>query len=175
MFRQVSLVYIFPFVVSCNIQKNDSRVNRHLYYPPEYTPTTAIVEGIAQYNRLDGSMIGLAGQKSIQYKRFEVLCQFSEDSLVSLTDHNNPVVRAYAFEALVKNNSSKTLEIFEKHIRDKASFDEMFGCIVNSTTVNIYFYSCIKNKLSKSDKAEYKKKIRSQFAKDDPTLLFFGD
>ncbi len=65
-----------------------------------------IVLHMADHNIYESAIIGFAGQKSNQHKRFEQMTTLaSEEQLLDLAaHHNNAVVRLYAFRALKQRN-----------------------------------------------------------------------
>ena len=95
-----------------------------------------ISQELIQRNILTGRYTGKISSDSPQYKIFERLMKkASVKELVQLTDHENAVVRAYAFWALAKKKSSKIPEILEKHAQDKAIINTAFGDMIDEINV----------------------------------------
>ncbi|GAB2818132.1 hypothetical protein [Ferruginibacter profundus] len=96
-----------------------------------------IVIAIADNNRLDGPVVGYGGIRSDQYKRYEMLAKYATDSsLINLTNHKNPVVRVYAFDALIKRNYWALRLVFWEHAKDNEKLQALQGCIGYYTTVS---------------------------------------
>jgi len=122
-----------------------------------------ITDAIAKYNSVDGKAVGYAGVRSEQWNRYEKLEQDATDAeLITLTDNTNSVVRCYAFQALVNRKSPNALPVLAKHLKDTASVDTCFGCIIGSEKVSDYFLSVVapsyadlpKDKLTADQKAD---------------------
>jgi hypothetical protein len=72
---------------------------------------------------------GLFMELSPQYFAHQVLAKkASEEELIKLCSHKNPVVRCYAFMALAGQGSSRTFEILLEHITDVSQFEANYGC-----------------------------------------------
>ena len=95
---------------------------------------------MAEENRVDGALTGIAGTRSCQYERFEWLKNnMQEEELIALTDHVSPVVRVYAFYALYEKRSLALTEIYRKHIHDDAPFLTVNGNSESTRRVNECF------------------------------------
>jgi len=95
---------------------------------------------ISKYKTVDDRAVGFAGLMTDQYNRFYSLMQLATDNeLITLTDHKNEKVRAYAFWALAKRNFSDIKIILEKHLCDTTSFDFYAGCLQTPQRVNYFF------------------------------------
>lgn len=102
------------------------------------------VSKIAQDNMYKSSAIGYGGARPEQWDRFEKLKQNATDQeLITLTDHKNPAVRSYAFQALAERNSNSIFEILLNHLTDTAQLQTFQGCIVSSQTVGDFFLDVV--------------------------------
>ena len=101
---------------------------------------TQIVEKIANTNELLSQAIGYGGTPTEQYERFRVLKQkASIKQLKALTDHENPVVRCYAFWGLSDRQADGLFEILKDRIDDNAEVSRTFGCVGSKVSV-VDFY-----------------------------------
>ena len=117
-------LYVFVFgAVPKKITNQETKISQD---------TQSISQELTQRNILTGRYTGKESSDSPQYEIFERLMKkASEKELVQLTDHENAVVRTYAFWALAKKKSSKIPEILEKHIQDKVIINTAFGDMVD--------------------------------------------
>ncbi|HMI77417.1 MAG TPA: HEAT repeat domain-containing protein [Ferruginibacter sp.] len=102
-----------------------------------YRDPDMLAAATADENEMHSGAVGYSGIKTDQYKRYEKLSGFASDlDLIRLTDHKNPVVRAYAFEALAERNSGAAIPVFQKHLNDKEEFKSIGGCLAETISVN---------------------------------------
>lgn len=104
-----------------------------------------------------------AGIKPKQYERFEKLLENATiNELVVLTDHENEVVRCYAFWGLASLDSTYIMPILKKHLDDNAIVQTQFGCLGYSQKVGDFFLEVVTPnyvdlnlyKLNEKEKAE---------------------
>lgn len=62
-----------------------------------------------------------------------------ESYLLRLTDHENPVIKAYALTALVETNSRNLLSVLEKKARDTSMVMVVSGCIGDYIPINAFY------------------------------------
>lgn len=92
--------------------------------------TEKIVTAIAKENRLVDGAIGLGGERTEQFDRFEKLKNTaSYDELILLTNHPNGVVRAYALWAISYKKDADIFSIVKKHLTDDEVIESQFGCV----------------------------------------------
>lgn len=147
----ISILLLLAVLFSCH-QKEDSPLDKQiglLTYPSHP------INQIAAYGWVDDRYIGIGNSESQQYKRYKILTTYNESTLLTLTKHESPVVRVYAFDALLERNSHHVLSVFKDHINDSASFNTLSGCIGSTRKVNRYLYSRIRAILSKKEQIEY--------------------
>jgi len=100
----------------------------------------SIVKEIADYNVLDGPIVGYSGSKSKQWDRFKKLySQSGIDELRTLTSHDNAVVRCYAFKALMFMDFQSLFPIVLKHLNDTVYVHTLDNCVGVTTMVGDYF------------------------------------
>ncbi len=88
-----------------------------------------IVDGIVAENELHSSRIGRGGITGKQWKRYVALrTEATAEELVDLTDYTNPVVRSYAFMALVERNHPDVFTILVQHSNDRDTMLVLSGC-----------------------------------------------
>ncbi|MDF2187966.1 hypothetical protein [Paraflavitalea sp. CAU 1676] len=89
-----------------------------------------------------GNCVGIACSPSEQWEYCKVLVdEFTDDKLVQLCEHRNPVVRLYSFEALQEKCSDRVYGVLLKHLTDTAGFLQIGGCLGVKTTVGKEFLS----------------------------------
>lgn len=109
---------------------------RKPYTDPPSSPISEIVKDIAKTNVLMGSAVGIAGNRSEQWDRYEVLrSKATDDELLSLTNDTNTVVRCYAFQALAEKNYVDVSPVVIRHLSDTATVHTLFGCLGGSEKV----------------------------------------
>ncbi|MGV3611482.1 MAG: hypothetical protein ACO1N0_11060 [Fluviicola sp.] len=103
-----------------------------------------IVKGIAKDNVLKSEGVGYAGVRTKQWDRFVALeGKATDEELISLTDHENEVVRCYSFHALVGRNTADLLPIVLKHLSDTMKVNIFYGCIKSRKMVGDYFLDLV--------------------------------
>jgi hypothetical protein len=152
------------FIFSCKDEDKLSKFDESIIITQ--SQELSVVDKIAMCNRVDGPFVGVGAVKSDQYKRFEKILQYDEEKLVELTNHLNPVVKVYAFNALVIKNCSKIFSIFEKNINDTTEFEELAGCIGLNKPVNFYFLQKLESLMSQDQKQKYTKEISACYSKE---------
>jgi hypothetical protein len=105
-------------------------------------PKARIVADLDKYKMHEGMYVGSSNKISHQWRSYVALrSRFSEDELVELCEHTNPIVRTYAFEALTDKCSAKAYDVLLKHLSDTAWFTCSMGCFIQgcSVTDNMLF------------------------------------
>lgn len=99
-----------------------------------------VVKEMADYKMFEEKIVGLTGDLSPQWARYEtLLAKSSETELIQLCNNNSPVVRAYAFQGLIEKKSTNIFEILVKHIDDVGKFDRIMGCMVDPCYVSDFY------------------------------------
>ena len=119
----VLLVFVFvSFLIGCKNEKD------------------RVVDSIIKYGAFEGMYLGPTDSISPQWRNFEALTQkFSEQELLALCEHKNPIVRCYAFKALTELCSPQTYGVLLKHLSDTIEFDRNYGCIADHDRVTDNF------------------------------------
>jgi hypothetical protein len=108
-------------------------------------PLEIIVNGIEMGKRIESAHLGPAGIASDQWKRYEQLQKAAtRNQLTALTDHKNPAVRCYAFQALVQRHSENVFVVLMNHLKDTAIVETQSGCIVEECSVSGIFIDAVK-------------------------------
>jgi hypothetical protein len=103
-----------------------------------------IVDSIAKYNQLNGSAVGYAGVRTIQWDRYEKLSKTATlAELRELTHHENAVVRCYAYDALTTRKDTTAFTILLTHLHDTATVSTLIGCVVSGEQVGDYFLNAV--------------------------------
>lgn len=152
-----NIILLTTFLISsflaCNTTQHAIHNNR--------TEVAKIAQAIAEGGQVESETIGNAGEKSEQWERFETLCKTaSRDELSTLTDHNNPVVRCYAFRALARRKDSAVFSILLAHLHDTAKVTIQSGCIVRSQIIADYLIDIVTPEYI--DREAYKLKRRER-------------
>ncbi|MBI3260642.1 MAG: hypothetical protein HYZ54_14380 [Ignavibacteriae bacterium] len=154
---QTSSVFLFLLMInSCGLQNDTDKsterplLSKDAVISSENIPKLrTIVDEIEKNNCVASSHIGFAGSPSSQWTRYEQLEKVATvEQLVKLTNHKNPTVRCYAFEALVAKNSDKVFNILLDHLHDMASVSTLSGCLGWGESVGNYYISVIARKNS---------------------------
>ena len=137
-YRYFILIVMAGICISCK-HGQTSHFTKKMYVRSQIQ---LLVDSMTSYNRVDGPAVGIAGVKSEQWKRYELLsAKAMNHELKSLTNHNNAVVRCYAFDALVNRNDTAAYSILIKHLTDTAKVYSMIGCIGQSDMVGDWYLS----------------------------------
>lgn len=103
-----------------------------------------LVNSISEKNILQSKFVGRSTEPSSQYKAFEELMSISDEKqLIQLTDHENGVVRSYAFWALARLKSQTVSDILKKHIKDEEKIKTIFGDIMNEVSVSDFMLELV--------------------------------
>ncbi|MFD1552920.1 hypothetical protein [Putridiphycobacter roseus] len=99
---------------------------------------------IAESKAYMGSAVGYSQTEPELWKVYKELKKKAKiEELVLLCEHVSPVVRCYAFQALVEGCYKETGELIELHADDSAKLDMSLGCLIEGTTVNDFFQSIV--------------------------------
>lgn len=89
-----------------------------------------IARDMAKENEVHNAAISVAGEKTLQYRRFEGLVKKATlNELLELIEHPNPTVRAYAFWALAKREFEKLETVLMVHAADEQLVYFIQGCL----------------------------------------------
>ncbi len=157
----ITLISIF------NLAKGQDNINL------EVSPKVKIlVDSIAYENVLMSSAIGFAAIKPDQYKRFEKLKEIvTVSELQKLTNHQNGVVRCYAFWDLASKDSTSIYKIVVDHLEDNEIVKTQFGCIGGAEGVGDFFLNVVTP--NRVDNSVYK--LSSVQSKKIDSLLLHSD
>ncbi len=129
-----------------------------------------LVKAIAKDGVFKSSGVGFAGVKTDQWRRFEKLSSLATtEELEDLTDHNNSVVRCYAFVALADKKTIDLYPIVVKHLKDTAKVNTFIGCIVSSSRTGEFFLDNVNPEYS--DSTGYRL-TKTEMASIDSILIF---
>lgn len=99
---------------------------------------------MADYGIFEYSYDGLSAEPSHQWERYETLLEISSDSeLLFLCNNRSPVIRAYAFQGLIRRQNPKIFDILTTHIHDTAAFDRSMGCMVGPCYVSDFYLELV--------------------------------
>ncbi|MDG1571033.1 hypothetical protein OZ410_01795 [Robiginitalea sp. M366] len=91
----------------------------------------ALADSLAKVNRVHGPYVGFNGETTNQYRNFLQLTETaSEGQLLELCNHDNAVVRAYAFWGLARNQFTRLDSLLLAHARDEAPVSEVQGGVI---------------------------------------------
>jgi hypothetical protein len=102
------------------------------------TSVVFVVNEMAAHNIYESSTIGFALQKSKQYERFQQMNNIAtDDQLIELaSNHENGVVRLYAYQALKQRNIVIPKHLTEKFKNDQTRVNIFIGCIRDVKSIN---------------------------------------
>jgi hypothetical protein len=85
------------------------------------TDPMKLVRGIVMEDCVVESAVGIAGAYTIQYARYERLCEIAGDSLlIQLTKHENNAVKVYAYRCL-RHKSPLVANLVKRELESKPS------------------------------------------------------
>ena len=156
MFRQPfisTLIFAFSFyLTSCQDEKK------------------TIVDSIIKRGVYEGMYLGPTDSISPQWKNYQALTKkFSEKELIELCSHTNPIVRCYAFKALIKMQSPKVYDVLLLHLSDTTEFDRNYGCIGDFDRVTDNFLDEVG--YDKKDSMSFRL-TEAQYSQVDSILLY---
>lgn len=127
-----------------------------------------IAKEMSLYNSVDGIRVAFGNIESEQYKRFTWLKKFASDrELVTLTNHPDPVVKAYSFWALTERNYKDCKVILEQHKNDKSAFSYHVGCLGSTRHINLFYFDRLKEKLNFMESSYFKKELMNSYNNND--------
>ena len=106
------------------------------------TDVNKLVDEIAKDKMMEAEHIGFIGAKSEQYQKFQKLkSKASDERLRSLITHENPIMRTYAYQALIERELIKPSKAFKEAMQNNESFSKMSADQILGTDVctQIYF------------------------------------
>jgi hypothetical protein len=102
------------------------------------------VNRIEKDNMLKSLGVGYGGVRTDQWDRYISLKEkATSEELITLTDHNNGVVRCYSFQALATRKDINIFPILIKHLTDTTIITTFQGCIISSQSVGDYFLEVV--------------------------------
>ena len=103
---------------------------------PVSPEVATIASHIALSEHFESERVGM-GFISSQFKRFQRLKNIaSPNELEQLLNHESPVVRLYAFQALLHHVDYNPLELLKGIATDTSNVMTQYGCILSSSQVN---------------------------------------
>lgn len=101
------------------------------------TPIDSLVQILTDSEAVKERQVGFSGSTPMEYRAFEELTNIgTESELNGLLTHYSPVVRVYAYRALVANEMEIEAAYEETVLRDTASVDWFSGCLLIPSTVS---------------------------------------
>lgn len=103
-----------------------------------------IVDAIRDYGELHSSCVYRGCVQSEQWKRYlHLKSEATDDELLDLTDYIDPVVRCYAFIALVERGHPDVFPVLMRHVEDTDTLSAQKGCIGFPTTVRHVLFNAV--------------------------------
>lgn len=127
MFKKITLLFIGFFCLPLLLLSQGLQ----LHYDAQKVskPIRQLVKAIAKQNEVHSNAVGITGQTTPQYHRFESLLeQATSEELIELCEHSIPCVRAYAFWGLAKKQYAQLEDIFMAHAADTQPVYQIQGC-----------------------------------------------
>ena len=92
---------------------------------------------IVKSNTINSSAVGFAGAPSNSWYAFAFLATIAtERELLAMTTDRSPVLRLYAYTALLHRKSGDTARVVKKLSSDHSTVHTLSGCIMNETRVS---------------------------------------
>ncbi|MFT5778128.1 MAG: hypothetical protein ACI837_001084 [Crocinitomicaceae bacterium] len=96
----------------------------------------SLVRLLSESNTVKERHVGFAGITPEEYGMFEILKEVgTQEELNGLLTHYSPVVRVYAYRALLANEMQISIEYEETMFKDTSSVDWFSGCILMTSSV----------------------------------------
>lgn len=140
---RIIIVIGIVLITSCDLtsEQNAKQQPGGTAYAELYAPTNYDVAGIDNLDSvvnylgkasvIDDGHVGIAGSQSTTYAHYIRLKELASDSILeNLIQHDNPVVRVYAYWALIERNYSKKTALMQVAANDSSSVKYMSGCIM---------------------------------------------
>jgi hypothetical protein len=137
---------------------------------------------IGNSNTVSSSAVGFAGSPSNTWYAFAYLTTIAtEKELLAMTEDKNPVLKLYAYTALVHKNYKRINRVKKQLSKDNTEVKTMSGCIIGTTTVakaiedtgEWYYAGSVEQfeKAIKKDK-KYKKELYTALVNNTPVKRF---
>ena len=145
----VLISIIFLILCSCSQEKKKTEFAQTNELSQK---TQNIVSDLIEYGEITGRAVGIAGTKPKQWDNFTDLKKnATNQELLILTKHPNPVVKCYAFDILVKKRNKNSFNILKKNLKDTTYVSTQYGCIGSMTRVNDYFIESMSSPYSDNE------------------------
>ena len=106
------------------------------YHYSQSASLDSIINVLARSSTLKERYVGFSGITPKEYLMFEKMKELgTQDELNTLMKHYSPVVRIYAYRALIANEMEVNVNIENVLYEDTTSINWFSGCIYKSTTV----------------------------------------
>ncbi|TYZ14315.1 hypothetical protein FY528_00885 [Hymenobacter lutimineralis] len=128
----LSIAFVHSLLAS-SCSNRTSRAQSALEEINEDSELSPIINSMINYGVYDGPFIGEGNQPSPQWALFERLSKRATPSqFITLTNHASPVIRCYAFKALVGIKSDSVFSILTHHLDDTTRLEASSGCFINN-------------------------------------------
>lgn len=140
----VLVLSIKAYEISAHEQNNERRVS---VFQQDITLTNnelvnsissfdSLVLILAESNTVKERQVGFSGATPKEFRAYEELQDLaSEEELNGLLTHYSPIVRIYAYRALINNEMEVDASYEESILRDTTEVDWFSGCILRPSTV----------------------------------------
>lgn len=141
--RKTSVLTSIIFLILCSCSQ-EKKKTEFTHTSELSQKTQKIVSELIEYGEITGSAVGYSGEKPQQWDNFINLKKNATDQeLLLLAKHPNPVVKCYAFDLLVEKRNKNSFNILKENLKDTTSVSKQYGCIGSMTRVNDYFIESI--------------------------------
>jgi len=115
------------------------------------TDINSLVDEISNNNMMESEYVGF-GTKSKEYQRFQKLkSKASNEELIKLVEHENPIVRTYAYFSLIDRNLIKSSVAFENAMQRNETYSTMSADQLSDSDICTEIYFNIINNYPKSE------------------------
>ena len=151
------LISLLILLTSCNFKK---KKNDFINEGKLSAETKSIVSELIKYGKVTSPYIGDPPSESVQWENFtEFKKNVTEEELILLMEHPNPVIKCYSYDILVKQKNEKSFKILKNSLKDSTTVYTQNGCIGDETRVNDYLINSLFYKYSlRNDSLKNQKK-----------------
>lgn len=161
------LISLLILLTSCNFKEEKIDFINEGKLSPK---TKRIVSDLIKFGKVTGPYTGEPPSESVQWKNYiEFKKIVTEEELILLMEHPNPVIKCYSYDILVKQKNEKSFEILKNSLKDSTTVYTQNGSIGDETRVNDYLINSLFYKYSLRNDSLKKQK------KELDSLIIFSD
>ena len=135
-----TLFIIVALILTSCLQKEESSISLPVKIEFRLSEKTdSKVNKLINYGEITSRYIGEGGKESEQWRNYFDLRKFAtEEELLVLVNHPNPLIRCFAFDVLYHEDHENCFDILKLNLNDTNTIYYQFGCMVETVQVNDY-------------------------------------